>query len=343
MLPEFIESEQQLDELMSRPHPGVVEMMSRLSGDIMILGIGGKMGHTLGRQTVRAIDDAGVSKRVIGVSRFSDDEAKKKIEESGIETIACDLLDPEAVERLPEVENIVFMAGRKFGTEGAEHLTWAMNTTVPSLTALRFRNSRIVAFSTGCVYPLVGMETGGSLESDPPGPVGEYAMSCLGRERIFEYASSSYGTRVTLIRLNYAIDMRYGVLHDIASTLMEKKTADVSIPSFNAIWQGDACSHILQTLEYCGTPPFILNVTGPETVSTGRAAERLAGLMGIEAEIPDPTVHTALLANASGAFSLFGYPTVTMDTMMRWTAEWIKRGGSSLDKPTHFEVRHGKY
>ncbi len=343
MLPETITSEQELDELLSRPHTGVVDMMRRIEGDIIILGIGGKMGHTIGRQAVRAIEQAGVAKRVVGVSRFSDDDARKKIENSGIETIKCDLLDPDAVAKLPDVPNVIFMAGRKFGTQGAEQLTWAMNTTVPSLTALKYRKSRIVAFSTGCVYPLVAVETGGSLETDPADPVGEYAMSCLGRERVFEYAAATYGTPITLIRLNYAIEMRYGVLHDIATSLLNDKTADVSIPAFNAIWQGDACSHILQTLEYCDAPPFILNVTGPETVSTRRAAERIAQLLGVEAEIPESETRTALLSNASRAFALFGYPTISMDTMMRWTAEWLMRGGSSFDKPTHFEVRHGNY
>ncbi|MBT3271875.1 MAG: NAD-dependent epimerase/dehydratase family protein [Spirochaetales bacterium] len=343
MIPDYIENESQLDDIMSTPSAGLIEMMKRLSGDIMILGIAGKMGHTLGRQAVRAIEEAGVQKKVIGVSRFSDSSMKEKIGNFGIENIGCDLLDPGQVEELPLAENVIFMAGRKFGTGGNEHFTWAMNTTVPAICARKFKSSRIVAFSTGCVYPLISPESGGSREVDSVGPVGEYSMSCLGRERVFEHYSTVFGTRAALVRLNYAIDMRYGVLYDIASKIINDGTADLTVPDFNAIWQGDATDQILRVLEHCDSPPFIINVTGPEQVSTREAALKLAELMGVDVDLQESTNKLALLSNSSIACALFGNPRISMDTLIRWTAHWVKNGGSSLGKPTHFEVKDGKY
>ena len=328
---------------MSEPSEHLVDAMKRISGDIVILGIGGKMGYTLGRQAKRAADAAGIDKRIIGVSRFSDASIKDKIESCGIETIQCDLLDIDAVKDLPDSENVIFMAGRKFGTTGSEDMTWAMNVLLPGNVVYRYRDSRIVAFSTGCVYPFVKISSGGSREEDPVDPVGEYSVSCLGRERVFQYASGTYGTKITLIRLNYAIDMRYGVLFDIASKVYEAGVVDVSVPAFNAIWQGDATDHILRSVEYCDNPPFVLNVTGPETMSTLSTAEAFAKLFDRPVEPVGESNGTALLNNATKSHELFGYPRIPMGTMIRWTADWIRRGGPSLGKPTHFDSNDGQF
>lgn len=343
MLPKTIEDVNQLDDLMSKPSAALVEMMKRLDGDVMVLGIGGKMGHTLGRQVMRAIVAAGITRRIIGVSRFSDRHQRTLIEESGVETIQCDLLDPNQVAQLPDAKNIVFMAGRKFGTGGNEHLTWAMNTVVPAIVARRFHRSRIVVFSTGCVYPLVNPANGGCAETEPADPVGEYAVSCLGRERIFEHFSRTFGTPVSIIRLNYAIDMRYGVLHDIARSIIVSGSADISVPAFNAIWQGDATDQILRSLDHCNSPPFVLNVTGPEQLSTKTVALKLSRLLCREVTFKGPEGSAALLSDSAKARSLFGQPSVSSDTLIAWTADWVKNGGASLEKPTHFEVDNGKF
>ena len=343
MLPETIKNEDMLDELMSRPSAGLVQMMDRLEGDIMVLGIGGKMGHTLGRQAVRAVEASGVKRRIIGVSRFSDHRQRDRIESTGVHTVACDLLNPGETASLPDAPNIIFMAGRKFGTGGNEHLTWAMNAVVPANVARRFSRSRIVVFSTGCVYPLVPVSAGGCTESDPVDPVGEYSISCLGRERIFEYYSKTAGTPVSIVRLNYAIDMRYGVLHDIAGSIAATGIVDVSVPAFNAIWQGDATDQILRTLEYCHSPPFILNVTGPEQLCTKQVARELSDLMNRPVDFPGEEEPVALLSDSSKACALFGCPSVPIQTLVRWTADWVEKGGVSLDKPTHFQVRDGRF
>jgi nucleoside-diphosphate-sugar epimerase len=343
MLPEYFSTEAHLDDVMTEPSAALVEMMGRIRGDIMVLGIGGKMGYTLGRQAVRAIELAKTGRRVLGVSRFSASSQRTKIESAGIETLACDLLDPDAIDELPDVPNIIFMAGRKFGTGGSEHLTWAMNSVVPSLVARRFAGARIVVFSTGCVYPLVRLADGGCSESHPVGPVGEYSMSCLGRERVFEYYSRKSGTPMSIARLNYAIDLRYGVLHDIASSIHQTGTVDLSVPAFNAIWQGDATDQILRMLEYCESPPSILNITGPEQVSTRQVARDFARAFGRDVDIPNSEGGIALLSDSSRAARVFGLPRVPMESLIRWTTEWIARGGASLGKPTHFEVNDGKF
>ena len=343
MLPESFRGESHFDDVMTEPSAALVEMMGRIKGDIMILGIGGKMGYTLGRQALRAIRRAESGGRVVGVSRFSDSSQRTKIENAGIETLVCDLLDPDAMKALPDMPNIIFMAGRKFGTGGSEHLTWAMNSVMPSLVARRFSSARIVVFSTGCVYPLVDPIDGGCSETDPVGPVGEYSMSCLGRERVFEHYSREAGTPVSIARLNYAVDLRYGVLHDIAASVYRTGTADLSVPAFNAIWQGDATDQILRMLEYCESPPTILNITGPEQVSTKHVAEEFSRAFGKELQVRSPVGGTALLSDASRAASLFGHPRVSMERMIQWTAAWIADGGVSLGKPTHFEVSDGRF
>ena len=340
-----IRSEQELEELLSTPSPARIEMMKRLDGDLMILGIAGKMGLTMGRRAARAIELAGVKKKVVGVSRFSKPADREKLEAWGIETIPCDLLDREQVRKLPRVANVVFMAGRKFGTDGSEELTWAMNTLVPGNVVEHFKASRIVAFSTGCVYPLVGPETGGCTEAVLPAPVGEYSQSCLGRERIFQHGAKAFGTKVLLFRLNYAIDLRYGVLHDIARQVWNNEPVTDSVGHFNVIWQGDANDAALRSLELAASPAAVLNVTGPETASLRSIAEQLGKLMGREVRYAHDGLGSGscYLNNAAKMADLFGYPSVPLARMIRWQAEWFKNGGSSLGKPTHFEVNNGKF
>ena len=341
--PDRITSEEQLDELLTRPTPRLVEMMLRLEGDIIVLGIGGKMGVTLGILAERAIREAGTTKRVVGVSRFSDPKARESLHATGIETIACDLLDRKAVCSLPRIENVIFMAGRKFGTGGDEPLTWAMNTAVPANVAEHFRESRIVAFSTGCVYPLVGSAGGGCTEETAPAPVGEYAQSCVGRERIFQYHSAANGTPVCLFRLNYAIDMRYGVLHDVATKVWHNEPVDVTVGHFNVIWQGDANTMALLCLEQCASPAAALNVTGPDTLSTGGIATAFGEIMDRPVRFVGEESGAVWLSNASRALRLFGGTSVSVKQMIAWNAHWIMAGGRSLGKPTHFEVEGGSF
>jgi nucleoside-diphosphate-sugar epimerase len=343
-LPDTIANEEALDELLSRPSPKLVAMMKQLNGDIIVLGIAGKMGVTLGMTALRAIKEAGAAKRVIGVSRFSSPGVSRHLEVQGIETIQCDLLDRESVASLPKVKNVVYMAGKKFGTQGEETVTWATNVIAPYNAAHHFRESRIVVFSTGCVYPLVPAATGGCTEEDPPFPVGEYAQSCLGRERVFDYGSRTSGTPVCLMRLNYAVDLRYGVLHDIGKQVYQSRPVDLTVSHFNVIWQGDANRQALLCLGLCSSPPTPINVTGPETISVRFVAQQFARIFGVEplftANKEDSRMY---LSNAAKAVALFGHPTISLLQIIRWQAAWIQAGGRSLDKPTHFEVTDGRF
>ena len=341
--PERIAGTAQLEELLSVPSAELIEMMKRLDGDIVILGIAGKMGVTMGRLAVNAIRAAGVAKKVIGVARFSHPADREKLESWGIETIACDLLDQNAVKQLPQVKNVIFMAGRKFGTEGSEAQTWAMNVLAPAYAADHFRASRIVAFSTGCVYPLVGVGSCGCTEEVVPSPVGEYSQSCLGRERIFQYYSAKNNTPLLLFRLNYSVDLRYGVLHDIARNIWEGKPVDNTVGYFNVIWQGDANSAALRSLELAATPAAILNVTGPETASVEKTALLLGRLMDREVTFKGTPGDRCYLNDSAKMCRCFGYPSVSLDQMIRWQADWIVNGGESIGKPTHFEVNNGKF
>lgn len=334
---------QQLEEAISTPSPALVEMMKKLHGDIMILGIGGKIGVTLGMSALKAVRQAGVNKKVTGVSRFSDPEARARLEQYGIETISCDLLDPDAVRLLPEAENIMFMAGRKFGASNAMEANWVINTVLPANVALRFSNSRIVAFSTGCVYPMVPVKSGGSKETDLAAPVGEYAQSTLARERIFEYFSLANKTPVCLVRLNYAIDLRYGVLRDIGDSVYGGQPVDVTMGYVNVIWQGDSINQALLCLEHCSSPSFVLNVTGPETLSVRDIALEFGRQFSLDVNIVGKERETALLSDSSRAAELFGKPAVTVEQMISWTAEWIKSGGPSLNKPSCFQTRDGNF
>ena len=341
-LSERIESETQLDALLARPSDALVEFMRQLDGDLIILGIAGKMGVSLGQLAVAAIKKAGVSKNVYGVARFSDADARARLESAGVQTIQCDLLDREAVAQLPSVPNVLFMAGRKFGTEGTEPLTWAMNTMAPANVAHHFRESKIVAFSTGCVYPLAAVDQQPT-ELTPPGPIGEYSQSCLGRERMFEYGSLEWETPVCLYRLNYAIDLRYGVLHDIAAKIWNEQPVDNSVQAFNVIWQGDANHQALMCLDHCTSPANVLNVTGPETLLTEDVARRFGELLNKPVQFTTTPSDASYLSDSSEARKLFGAPSVSADQLIRWQAHWIKIGGRSLNKPTHFEVNDGAY
>jgi nucleoside-diphosphate-sugar epimerase len=338
-----ISSVQQLEEQLATPSAQDQSTMRRLSGDVVILGAGGKMGPSLARRVKRASDAAGVERRVIAVSRFSDSGAVDKLEHCGIQTIRCDLLNREEVARLPVCANVLFLSGRKFGSTGRPDLTWAINTVVPANVALHYRRSRIVAFSTGNVYPLVKAGTSGSAETDEPGPVGEYAQSCLGRERIFEYYAHENETRCLIFRLNYAVDLRYGVLVDIAQKVYAGKQVNLTVGWLNAIWQGDANSYALRCLEFCTCPPRILNVTGPEKISVREVAQFFGRVFRREPILNGEDSGCVLLSDAAACHALLGRPEVDLETLLQWVAHWIEAGGRTLDKPTKFEVIDGRF
>ncbi|MBP5640177.1 MAG: NAD(P)-dependent oxidoreductase [Victivallales bacterium] len=336
-------SEEGLERRLSRPSNHLVEMMKRLKGDIMILGISGKIGVSLGMQAMSAIRESGVSRKVYGVARFSKTADREKLTAAGVRTIVCDLMEREQVERLPKVENVIFMAGRKFGTDGSEDVTWAQNVVVPGLVAEHFRDSRIVAFSTGCVYPLRTIEQGGCSEDCMPSPIGEYSQSCLGRERIFEYYSRKYGTKLLLFRLNYSVDLRYGVLNDIGRAIWEGREVDNTVEYFNVIWQGDVTANALLSLELAANPRVILNVTGLETANVEETAREMGRIMGKDVRFKGNPGKWNYLSDASEMCRLFGKPSVSLEQLVVMQAEWIKNGGVSIGKPTHFEVNNGRF
>ena len=334
-----------LEDLLSTPSPALIRDLARIPGDVVVLGVGGKMGPTLAKLARRAADAAAGHdrRRIVGVSRFSTPGLPADLQAAGVETMACDLLDPDAVAALPDAPNVVFMAGRKFGSTGGEALTWAMNSYVPALVARRYATSRIAVFSSGNVYPLVPVASGGATEATPPAPVGEYAQSVLGRERVFEHFSRELGTRAAILRLNYAIDLRYGVLLDVAQQVYAGRPVDVTMGHVNVIWQGDANAVALRSLAHAASPPAVLNLTGPETVSIRWVATRFGELFGVEPTFTGAEAETALLSNAARCHGLFGYPAVPLDLMIEWVAHWVRTGGPTLDKPTKFEVRDGRY
>jgi nucleoside-diphosphate-sugar epimerase len=338
-LPDTIPDVAALDELLCRPSRALIEDLEKVDGDIMILGVAGKMGPTLAGLAKAALP----GRRVIGVARFTDPSAKAWLEARAIETLGCDLLDEAAIKRLPKAPNVMFMAGRKFGAEGDLSLTWAMNAHVPALVAQAFAGSRIVAFSTGCVYPFVPVNGRGANETVSPNPPGEYAQSCVGRERMFEYFSRKCKTPGRLFRLNYAIDMRYGVLHDIATKIIEAKPIDVSLGHVNFIWQGDASAQALRCLAHCDTPTSPINVSGPEILSVRDLAAKLGARLGREPIIVGKEEPTAWLTDTSQAIKMFGRPIVDSEKLIDWTADWVARSMPSLGKPTKYEVRDGRY
>jgi len=342
-------TEEYLDQLLTTPSSKLITDISKIKGDIIILGAGGKMGPTLSVLAKNACKAAGIDKKIIAVSRFSDPIAIELLNKHGVSTISIDLMKPKAMDDLPDAENIIYMAGRKFGTDGQEHLTWAMNTWLPALAAERYKHANIVSFSSGNIYPMMNPRDGGTDETTPLEPIGEYAMSCLGRERIFEHASATYGTPVCQYRLNYAVDLRYGVLNDIAQTILSGNPVKITTPVFNCIWQGSANEIAIRCILLCESPATALNVTGPETVSVKWAARELGKYLGKEPIFEESDDNTsqpndaALINNASKMADIFGYPDVSIGTLIRWQAEWLLAGGRVLNKPTHFEERKGKF
>jgi nucleoside-diphosphate-sugar epimerase len=339
-----IQTEPELEELLSRPDDATAAAMASLEGDLLILGAGGKMGPSLARLARRSCERAGVSKRIVAVARFTNSSLLAELRSSGIETITCDLLEREALARLPDIPNVVFMAARKFGTSGEAHLTWAMNTYLPGLVAERYRHSRIVAFSTGNVYPLRSISQGGAKETTPVNPVGEYAQSALGRERMFEYASAKWGTRVVVLRLNYAVELRYGVLVDIGLAVFEHRPIDLAMPKVNVIWQGEANVWCLRSFSLGQAPPFVLNITGSETLAVREVALEFGRHFGSEPSfVCEAEGPSALLSDASKARGLFGDPKISPQEMISGIANWIANGGPLLNKPTHFQARDGRF
>lgn len=336
-------TEDRLNEMLCTPSAALVEDIKKIDGDIMVLGAGGKMGPTLCMLANNAVIKAGISKKIYAVARFSDKEVEKQLKACGIETITCDLSDTKQLAALPDVKNIIYMAGRKFGTDGAEWQTWGMNSLVPAFVCDRFRDANYVVFSSGNIYPKTDISLGGCSEAMPTGPIGEYAESCLARERTFEYAANTFGAKVFMYRLNYAVDLRYGVIYDIASKIMSGTPISLSMPSFNCVWQGYANEAAIRGLLHADNPVNIMNVTGPETVSVKKTAETLAALLQKEAIIVDEPAPTALLSDSAKCMETFGYPSVSVNTLIKWQAEWIIDGGRSLGKPTHFEERNGKF
>jgi nucleoside-diphosphate-sugar epimerase len=343
VLPSEFGTVPELEAHLSQPTPEVVEALAQLDGDVMVLGAGGKMGPTLALLAARSVAAGGLEKRVIGVSRFSDARVARTLAEGGVETIALDMMEEGALDRLPGVKNIVYMVGSKFGTTGQEGRTWAINAFLPGVVARRFRSSRFVVFSSGNVYPLSPVARADCTEEIPPAPIGEYAQSVLGRERVFSYFSEAYDIPAVLFRLNYAVEVRYGVLLDIARKVWLGEPVDLSMGHVNVIWQGDANAYALRALALAETPPLALNVTGPETLSVRALARRFGELLGrtpvfVGAEAPD-----ALLSDAQQAFTRMGYPRVPVGKVIEWVAGWIVAGGAVYDKPTKYQVRNGRF
>lgn len=345
MKAERIENEEQLEAQLSRPYPETVEALGSIEGDFLVLGAGGKMGPTLCRLLKNACAVAGGRRRIYAVSRFSDPQVRDRLEGTGVQTIRADLIDRSAYAALPDAANIFFLAGMKFGASAREHLTWAMNTYVPALAAERWCGPglRIVAFSTGNVYPFVDAGSGGADELRQPEPLGEYAMSCLGRERIFQHFSATRGTATVIIRLNYANELRYGVLVDLAQKVLTGQAIDLAMGYVNVIWQGDANNYIARSLSLASSPASFLNVAGPEILSVRALAERIAEMAGTTARFKGSEQSTALLSDSSRCLDLFGPPKVSLDTMLSRVVDWVRRGEKTLEKPTKYQVRDGKF
>ena len=334
----------QLDEALSEPTDKLIDTFRHLSGDLLILGAGGKMGPTFARMARRAFDAAGKSSQVIAVSRFSDESLVADLSKHEIEVARGDLFDNSFIRRLPEAENVLYLVGQKFGTATDAARTWASNTYIAGLVADRFRTSRIVALSTGNVYGLVSADHArGSTEQSPLNPQGEYAISVLGRERIFDYFSRTHHTRTALIRLNYATELRYGLLIDLAQQVFRNDPISLVMGYFNTIWQRDACDLILRTFAHTTSPSLVLNITGLERLSVRTICKKLGQRLNREPHFTGTESPSALLSDASLASQLVGSPWTPLEDMLDWTADWIQRGGELGNKPTHFEVRDGKF
>lgn len=343
MYPDIIANEDDLERVMSEPTAQDVDWAGRLQGDLLILGAAGKMGPSLALRARRAVQAAGGKSRVIAVFRRGHDDIAQLLANGGVEVLEADLLERAQVDMLPPAPNVIYMVGRKFGSTGNPALTWAMNAWIPSLAAERYGGSRVVVFSTGNVYPLTPVESGGATEATPTAPVGEYAWSALARERMFEYFALTHGVRVLLFRLNYAIDMRYGVLYDIGTKVWNRVPVDLTMGHVNVIWQGDANSAALRSLDLCRVPAEALNVTGTETLAVRALAWRFAEHFACEPVFTGQEAPTALLSNSSLMRRVLGEPAVSVEHMIRWTAHWIRSGGRALGKPTHFEARDGRF
>ena len=325
------------------PSDDLVSEIVKLDGDILILGVGGKMGPALARVAKQAVDKAGIRKKIIGVARFSEPGLREELNGDGIETICADLLLDDQLKALPDIKNVLYLAGTKFGTTGNESFTWAMNSYLPGCIAQKYKNSRIVVFSTGNVYPLTPVLMGGADETLTPQPVGEYAQSCLGRERVFQYYSLKNNTPILVYRLNYANDVTYGVLLEVARSVKEKRVLDLSMGHVNVIWQGDANEIALRAFRHCAVPSKILNITGPETISIRWLAKEFGNLFGESPQFVNQEKDTALLSNAAESCRLFGYPKVPLKVMMELIVNWINEGGKAINKPTHFQERAGQF
>ena len=336
-------NEEWLETLLTKPSRYLLDDLRKIKGDLIIIGAGGKMGPSLTSLLKNGLDQVSSSQKIYAVSRFSNPDNRKYLDDRGIHTVAGDLLDPDFISSLPPCQNVIYMAGQKFGTHSNESLTWAINTLVPGWIAEKYKHSNIVAFSTGNVYPLMSIDTEGATEQTTPDPIGEYAQSCLGRERIFEYYSKSHQTPVLIYRLNYALDLRYGVLNDIGQKIWNEQPIDLSMGYVNIIWQGDANEYAIRSLLHCTSPANHLNVTGLELLAVSDLAKTIGGHLGKTPIFMHEPSSTALISDATKAQSYFGTPNVTVDQMCKWTAQWIMSGQKSLNKPTHFQQRDGKF
>jgi nucleoside-diphosphate-sugar epimerase len=331
-----------VEELL-QPSRALVDDITKLKGDILILGVGGKIGPSLALLANRAIGKSGVPRKVIGVSRFSEPGLKEQLENEGVETHVADLMNETELTSLPEAENVLYLAGNKFGTTGKESFTWAMNAYLPGRIAEKYKDSKIVVYSTGNIYPYSSLSSGGASEDVAPAPVGEYGQSCLGRERVFEHFSHKYQTPILIYRLNYANDLRYGVLMEIGKAVKEQKPVDLRTGHVNVIWQGDANEIALRSFLHCSVPAKILNVTGPETASVRWMAKEFGKIFGIAPLFTGEEEPSALLSNAAECFRIFGYPRVSLKKMVGLTAAWLLQDGATIYKPTHFQERKGQY
>jgi len=328
-----------LEDVLSEPTDATREVLAKLSGDVVVLGAGGKMGPTL----TMMLQKASADRNIYAVSRFSDKAAKTRIEKAGIKTVEMDLLDESQYSKMPDAENVFYLAGMKFGASGNQPMTWALNSFLPGLVARHYRDSRIVAFSTGNVYPLVGIDSGGATEETAPDPVGEYAQSCLGRERILEYFSQLHNTPVTIIRLNYANEPRYGIIVDLTAKILNDEPIDLTMGAVNLIWQRDANDYIIRAITLAKSPAAILNVTGPDTIPVRELALQIGAELGRKPKFVSKETKSALLSNASYCVSKFGPPQTTLGEMVATIGKWVARGKKTLNKPTKYNVRDGKF
>lgn len=339
----YFNNESDFMNFMIEPDEKLVNFFRNLKGDLMILGIGGKIGWNLGGLAVNAAKLANSNIKILGVSRFKNKESREHLEKLGIKTIKCNLSNEDEVNNLPHADNIIYMVGKKFGTIGNENSTWGTNTVIPTYVAKKFAKSRIVVFSTGCVYDFVNIGSGGSLESDSLTPIGEYANSCIGRERVFSYYSDVNNTKVCIFRLNYAVELRYGIIREIVDKVKNNEDIDVSMGQVNVIWQPDAARYALLLLDEAKSPATVFNVTGPETISVRYIAEYCSKKMNLPVSIIKNENSTALLSNSSKLFSKYGYPLVPLNNIIDYTIDWVLKDGSKLDAPTHYETRNGEY